>query len=54
MKHLQKEKLELAEGLLARLEELKKVREDVSFLCEAIDEKTKETDSLWHSWIKRL
>ena len=40
-----RKKLELTESLLARLEELKKAREDVS-LCEAIGEKTKEIDSL--------
>ena len=45
VKRLRKEKLELAEGLLPRMEELKKVREDVS-LCEAISEKTKEINSL--------
>ena len=45
VKRLQKEKLELTEGLLVRLEELKKVKEDVS-LCEAVDEKIMEIDSL--------
>ena len=45
VKRLQKEKLELTEGLLARLEELKKVKEDVS-LCEAIGEKTTKINSL--------
>jgi len=45
-KRMRKEKLELAEGLLARLEELKKAREDVSFFCEAIGKRTKENDSL--------
>jgi len=41
VKRLQKEKLELTEGLLARLEELKKAKEDFS-LCKAIVEKTME------------
>ena len=45
-KRMRKEKLELAEGLLARLEELKKAREDVSFFCEVIGKRTKENDSL--------
>ena len=46
MKRLWKEKLELAKGLLARLEELKKAKEDVSFLCEAISEKMTKINSL--------
>jgi len=46
VKHLRKEKLEVTKGLLARLEELKKAKKGVSFLCEAIDEKTTEIDSL--------
>ena len=45
VKLLQKEKLELTEGLLARLEELKKAKEDVSW-CEAINEKTTEINLL--------
>ena len=45
VKRLQKEKLELTEGLLARLDELKKVKEDVSFLCVAIGEKIIEINS---------
>ena len=45
-KVLQKEKIELTKGLLARLEELKKAKEDVS-LCEAIGEETIGIDSLW-------
>ena len=53
MKSLQKEKLKLTEGLLARLEELKKAKEDVS-LCEAISEKTTEISSPDHSWNKSL
>ena len=44
VKLLQKEKLELTEGLLARLEELKKAK-DVS-LCEAINEKTTKINLL--------
>ena len=44
VKRLQKEKIELTEGLRARLEELKKVKEDVS-LCEAIGKKTMEINS---------
>jgi len=40
VKRLRKEKLELAKGLLARLEELKKARENI-FLCEAIGERAK-------------
>jgi len=47
MNRLQKEKLKLVEGLLVTLKELKKAREDVSFLCEAIGEKTIEIDTLW-------
>jgi len=46
MKRLQKEKLELIEGLLARLKELKKEKEDISFLCEAISEKIMEINSI--------
>ena len=46
MKRLQKEKLELTEGLLVRLKELKKAKEDISFLCEAISEKTMEINSI--------
>ena len=47
VKHLQKEKLELIEGLQARLKELKKAKEDVSFLCGAISEKTMKINLLW-------
>ena len=46
IKHQQKEKLELAEDLLVRLEKLKKERKVVSFLCEAISERTKKIDLL--------
>ena len=45
MKCLQKEKFELTKDLLAMLEELKKAKEDVSFLCEAIGKKTMEINS---------
>ena len=36
-KLMRKEKLELATDFLAKLEGLKKAREDVSLLCEAIN-----------------
>ena len=39
-------KLELATDLLAKLEELKKAREDISILCEAVGERGTGIDSL--------
>ena len=44
IKCMQKEKLELTDDLLVRMEELKKAKKDT--LCEAIGEKTMEIDSL--------
>jgi len=46
LRQMSKEKLEQAEKHLARLEELHKANEDISFRCKSVCEKMAEIDSL--------
>jgi len=54
MRRLQKEKLELAQGLLIRQEELNNAKEDVSILCEASVSRQQKLTCSDYSWTKSV